>query len=99
MRVPRRLLRWRLQTFLVVLPILAILLWFDAEASRSTDRLRGEAIQRIAPYARMEKAYRDQAARHGERAAACLERAGTGQSPEERASWSEKAARHTSEAR
>ena len=99
MRMPRTLLRWRLQTFLVVLPIIAILLWFYAEASRSTDVLRGEAIQRIASYARLEKEYRDQAARHGEEAAACLEQATTVQSPADRATLSEKAARHTGEAR
>jgi hypothetical protein len=99
MRWPRMSLRWRLQSFLVVLPIIAIPLWFYAEASRPTDRLREDVIQQLASYARMEKSHRDQAARLGEQAAACLERAQKAQSPEEKATWSEKAARHQGEAR
>jgi hypothetical protein len=92
-------LRWRLQSFLVVLPIIAIPLWFYAEASRSSDRLREDVIQQIASYARREQSHRDQAARLGEQAAACLEQAQKAQSPEEKATWSEKAARHQGEAR
>jgi hypothetical protein len=84
---------------LVVLPILAIPLWFYAEASRSSDRLREEVIQQVASYARMEESHRDQAAHLGEQAAACLEQAQEAQSPEEKATWSEKAARHQDEAR
>jgi hypothetical protein len=99
MRVPRVPLRWRVQTFLVALPIIAILLWFYAEASRSTDVLREDAIRQIASHARMEKSYRDQAGRLGKQAAACLEQATKVQSPEEKATWSEKAARHLGEAR
>ena len=92
-------LRWRLQSLLVVIPIIALSLWFYAEASRSKDRLREHVIQQIASYARMEKSHRDQVARLGEQAAACLERAQKAQSPEEKATWSEKAARHQGEAR
>jgi hypothetical protein len=84
---------------LVGLPIIAILLWFYTEASRSSDVLRWEAIRRVASYDRMEKSYRGQAARHDAQANVCLEQATIVQSTEERATWSEKAARHTSEAR
>jgi hypothetical protein len=96
-------LRWRLQSFLVVLPIIAIPLWLYADWSRKIDRLREDVIHRsreyAASYARMEKSHRDQAARLGEQAAACLEQAQKAQSPEEKATWSEKAARHQGQAR
>jgi hypothetical protein len=80
---------------MVVLPIIAIPLWLYAEANR----MREDVIQQTASYARMERSYRDQAARLGEQAAACLEQAQKAQSPEEWATWSEKAARHQGEAR
>jgi hypothetical protein len=88
---------------LVVLPIIAIPFWLYADWRRQVDRIQQDviqdAIERIAYDARMEKSHRDQAARLGEQAAACLEQAQKAQSPEEKATWSEKAARHQGEAR
>jgi hypothetical protein len=103
MRWPRVTLRWRIQSFLVVLPIIAIPFCLYADWRRQVDRLREDVIQESreyeAFYARMEKSHRDQAARLGEQAAACLEQAQKAQSPGENATWSEKAARHQGEAR
>jgi hypothetical protein len=96
-------LRWRLQSFLVAVPIIAIPLWLYADWRRQIDQLIEDVIHRsredAAYYGRMEESHRDQAARLGEQAAACLEQAQKAQSPEEKATWSEKAARHQVEVR
>jgi hypothetical protein len=103
MRWLRRTLRWRLQSFLVILPIIAIPLWLYAERSRQLDQIRGDVIHRSREYAafcaQMEKSHRDHAAGLGEQAAACLEQAQKARTSEEKATWSEKAVCHKDEAR